>query len=74
MISDIVMIALVLAGIALTLSYFYVAVLLWRRHARSERRKQAALRMLHAERLRPNDAVSPGQDPSIPANDRQIAA
>jgi hypothetical protein len=69
MISDIVMIALVLAGIALTLSYFYVAVLLWRRHARSERRKLAALHMLHAERLRPNNP-----DPSIPANDRQIAA
>ena len=67
--SDIVMIALVLAGIALTLSYFYVAVLLWRLHARSERRKLAALRMLHAERLQPNNP-----DPSIPANDRQIAA
>ena len=64
--SDIVMIALVLTGIALTIAYFYVAVLLWRRHARRDRQKEAALRKLHAERLRPT-TPSPGTD-------RQIAA
>jgi hypothetical protein len=64
--SDIVMIALVLAGIALTMTYFYVAVLLWRRHARRERQKDAALRKLHTERLH---AVKPSQ-----GSDRQIAA
>ena len=64
--SDIVMIALVLAGIALTITYFYVAVLLWRRHARRERQKEVALRKLHTERLR-SAATSPGSD-------RQVAA
>jgi hypothetical protein len=64
--SDIVMIALVLAGIALTITYFYVAVLLWRRHARRERQNDAALRKLHTDRLR-STTPSPGSD-------RQIAA
>jgi hypothetical protein len=67
MTSDIVMIALVLAGIALTIAYFYVAVLWGRRHARRERQKDAALRKLHTERLR-------SAAPSPPGSDRQIAA
>jgi hypothetical protein len=71
MTSDIVMIALVAAGIALTMAYFFVAVQMWRRHARTERQKEAATRKLHAERLtdeRRRSASSP------PSGNRQIAA
>jgi hypothetical protein len=64
--SDIVMIALVLAGIALTITYFYVAVLLWRQHARRERQKDTALRQLHTDRVRPAT--------SSLGSDRKIAA
>jgi C4-dicarboxylate-specific signal transduction histidine kinase len=71
MTSDIVMIALVLAGIALTLAYFFVAVQMWRRLARTERQKEAASRRLHAERLTDERrrALS-----STPSGNRQIAA
>jgi hypothetical protein len=74
--SDIVMMALVLAGLALTITYFYVAVLLWRQHAQREREKEAAQRKLHAERLqglRSAASTSPAAATS-PASDRQIAA
>jgi ABC-type nickel/cobalt efflux system permease component RcnA len=73
--SDIVMMALVLAGLALTVTYFYVAVLLWRQHARRERQKEAAQRKLHAERLA--HGLAPGLAVGLrssPASDRQIAA
>lgn len=70
--SDIVMIALVIAGIALTVAYFFVAVQMWRRHTRTERQKEAAARKLHSERLmmlgRHRSASS------APSGDRQIAA
>jgi hypothetical protein len=69
--SDIVMIALVIAGIALTVAYFFVAVQMWRRHARTERLKEAAARKLHAERLMPDRHRSAA---SAPSGDRQIAA
>jgi hypothetical protein len=62
--SDIVMIALVLAGIALTITYFYVATLFWRQHTRRERKNAAVLRDLHAKHIRP----------ASPADDRKIAA
>jgi hypothetical protein len=69
--SDIVMIALVIAGIALTVAYFFVAVQMWRRHARTERQKEAAARKLHAERLMLGRQRSAS---SAPSGSRQIAA
>jgi Flp pilus assembly protein TadB len=69
--SDIVMIALVLAGIALTLAYFVVAVQMWRRHGRTQRVREAALRRLHAERLTDDRRRSAS---STPSGNRQIAA
>jgi heme/copper-type cytochrome/quinol oxidase subunit 2 len=70
---DIVMMALVLSGLALTITYFYVAVLLWRQHARREGEKEAAQRKLHADRLRASNTASPARDKTAPS-DRQIAA
>jgi hypothetical protein len=67
--SDVVMMALVLAGLALTITYFYVAVLLWRQHAQRERENEAMQRKLHAERLA--QGLRPAA--SLPS-DRQIAA
>jgi Na+/melibiose symporter-like transporter len=69
--SDVVMIALVLAGIALTIAYFFVAVQMWRRHARAEREKEAAARKLHADRLMLGRQRSAS---SAPSDNRQIAA
>lgn len=69
--SDIVMIALAVAGIALTVAYFFAAVQMWRRHARLERRKEAAVRRLHSERLT-GDGRSAASSSSSGA--RQIAA
>jgi hypothetical protein len=69
--SDIVMIALVAAGIALTMAYFFVAVQMWRRHGRTERRKEAAARKLHADRLMLDRRRSAS---SAPSDNRQIAA
>jgi hypothetical protein len=69
--SDIVMIALVIAGIALTVAYFFVAVQMWRRHARIERLKEAAARRLHTERLTDDRRQSASPPPS---GSRQIAA
>jgi len=71
MISDIVMIALVMAGIALTMAYFVVAVQMWRRHARAERQKQAASSRLHVERLSDERRRSASSNPS---RNGQIAA
>jgi hypothetical protein len=72
--SDIVMMALVLAGLALTVTYFFVAVLLWRQHTQREREKDAAQRKLHAERLAQGlHSTSAAADTSH-ASDRQIAA
>jgi hypothetical protein len=68
--SDIVMIALAVAGMALTIAYFFVAVQMWRRHARTERQKEAASRKLHAERLTDDRRVAS----STPSSRRQIAA
>jgi hypothetical protein len=72
--SDIVMMALVLAGLALTITYFYVAVLLWRRHAQRERRQEAAQRQLHGERLAQGLRSASPAAAARPASDRQIAA
>jgi hypothetical protein len=68
--SDVVMMALVLAGLALTITYFYVAVLLWRQHAQRERENEATQRKLHAEWL----AQGLRPPATSPASDRQIAA
>jgi hypothetical protein len=68
--SDIVMIALAVAGMALTLAYFFAAAQMWRRHARTERQKEAAFRRLHAERLTDERRVAS----STPSGNRQIAA
>jgi hypothetical protein len=75
--SDIVMMALVLAGVALTFAYFYVAVLLWRQHTQRERQKEAAQRKLHAERFAQGPRSAAAASPAAaanPASDRQIAA
>jgi Na+/melibiose symporter-like transporter len=69
--SDIVMIAMVVAGIALTMAYFFVAVQMWRRHARTERQKEAASRRLHADRLTEDRRRSTSSKPS---GNRRIAA
>jgi hypothetical protein len=67
--SDIVMIALAVAGMALTMAYFFVALQMWRLQARTERQKQAASGRLHAERLDDRRVAS-----STPSGNRQIAA
>jgi hypothetical protein len=67
--SDIVMIALAVAGMALTIAYVFVALQMWGRHARTERQKEAASRRLHAERLDDRQVAS-----STPSGNRQIAA
>jgi hypothetical protein len=75
--SDIVMMALVLAGLALTITYFCVAVLLWRQHTQRQRQLEVAQRNLHAQRLahelRSAASASPA-DATNPGSDRQIAA
>jgi hypothetical protein len=70
--SDVVMMVMAIAGIGLTLAYFYVAVSLWRQNARSAQQKEADLRKLHAERLRAGRAAT--SPVKSPASDRQIAA
>ena len=47
---DMVMMALVVAGLALSITYFYAAMRLSRQYARREREKASAQRKLHAER------------------------
>ena len=69
--SDIVMIALVVVGIALTMAYFFVAVQMWRRQARTERQKEVASHRLHAERLTDYRHRSAA---STVSGNRQIAA
>jgi hypothetical protein len=49
--SDDLMLSLVLAGIALTTVYFYVAYVLWRKHNTDVQKKAAALRELHLQRI-----------------------
>ncbi len=69
--SDAVMIALAVAGMALTLVYFFVAVQTWRRQARAGQLKEAAARSLHAERLsRERRPIAS----TAPSGKRQIAA
>jgi CHASE1-domain containing sensor protein len=72
--SDIVMMALVLAGLALTITYFYVAVHLWRQHAQRELEKEAAQRALHTERLGNRLTEGRTEGRRQPASERQIAA
>jgi hypothetical protein len=49
--SDDLMLSLVLAGIALTTVYFYVALVLWRKRNADVQKKAAALRQLHLARV-----------------------
>lgn len=71
--SDIVMMGLVLAGMGLTMTYFYVALRSWRKDSRLERERADALRTLHSERLvkgRPSETRVPV---SAPVRNRQAA-
>jgi hypothetical protein len=48
---DIVLIAVIVSGIALSAAYVRAEYLGWREHGAVERRREAALRELHAESL-----------------------
>jgi hypothetical protein len=81
--SDTVMMGIVLVGISLSLSYFYVAVALWRQFAQRELEKSAVQMKLHAERVVAPAMNAAGEaalvdapSPCTPgsASDEQIAA
>jgi hypothetical protein len=48
---DIVLLLIVVGGIGLSAAYVRAEYVRWRRHGASERRRETALRQLHAERL-----------------------
>jgi hypothetical protein len=56
--SDDLMIGLVVGGIGLTVAYFCVAYILWRRHKAAEFRKAAELRKLHLDRVPRREAAA----------------